>query len=143
MTDLADCPPNFWIEPGQAQHLVCGSATGTSQACAMGSRDGQIHRVSGMILRPDFYVPAPLDRRARRRQPGLDADATTAVVMFGDRGSTMMLRIATQLHDVPLILMYGHNAGLANTLRALPAAAPGSLSNTRPTWRTACGSATS
>jgi 1,2-diacylglycerol 3-beta-galactosyltransferase len=77
-----------------------------------------------MILRPDFYAPAPHDRRARRQQLGLDVDATTAVVMFGGQGSTTMLRIATQLHDVPLILLCGHNARLANTLRALPAAAP-------------------
>jgi UDP-N-acetylglucosamine:LPS N-acetylglucosamine transferase len=124
MTDMADYPPNFWIEPGQAQHLVCGSATAASQARAMGYRDGQIHRVSGMILRPDFYAPAPHDRRARRQQLGLDAGAATAVVMFGGQGSTTMLRIATQLHDVPLILLCGHNARLANTLRALPAAAP-------------------
>ena len=25
LTDLADYPPNFWIEAGQAQHLVCGT----------------------------------------------------------------------------------------------------------------------
>ena len=26
LTDMADYPPNFWIEPNQAQHLVCGTA---------------------------------------------------------------------------------------------------------------------
>ena len=90
----------------------------------MGYGDKQIHRVSGMILRPDFYRPGPLDRRVQRQRLGLDADATTGVVMFGGHGSTTMRRIAAQLPEVPLILLCGHNARLATALRELPAAAP-------------------
>ena len=26
LTDFADLPPHFWIEPHQAQHLICGTA---------------------------------------------------------------------------------------------------------------------
>ena len=26
LTDFADSPPHFWIEPRQAQHLICGTA---------------------------------------------------------------------------------------------------------------------
>ena len=33
MTDLADLPPHFWIEPDVPQHLVCG----TPQACRAGA----------------------------------------------------------------------------------------------------------
>jgi len=25
LTDLADFPPHFWIEPHQAQHVICGT----------------------------------------------------------------------------------------------------------------------
>ena len=35
LTDLADCPPHFWIER-QRQYLVCGTATAARQAIAMG-----------------------------------------------------------------------------------------------------------
>jgi hypothetical protein len=44
--------------------------------------------------------------------------------MFGGHGSRAMLDIARQLHDLPLILLCGHNDELADALRRLPAAAP-------------------
>jgi hypothetical protein len=31
LTDLADLPPHFWIEPGQHQHLVCGTHRAVEQ----------------------------------------------------------------------------------------------------------------
>ncbi len=124
MTDLADLPPSFWIEPGQAQHLVCGTPHAAEQAHAMGCARHRIHRTSGMILRPDFYRGAPVDRSAERIAAGLDADTPTGVVLFGGHGSNVMRRIATELRDTPLILMCGHNRALHDALRALPSAAP-------------------
>ncbi len=35
LTDMADCPPNFWFEP-QEQHYICGSEKAVRQARAMG-----------------------------------------------------------------------------------------------------------
>jgi UDP-N-acetylglucosamine:LPS N-acetylglucosamine transferase len=46
------------------------------------------------------------------------------VVLFGGQGSRAMLDIADKLHDVPLILMCGHNQALARGLQAQPAQAP-------------------
>ena len=121
LTDLADHPPHFWIEPGQDQHLICGTPKAVEQARQAGFEERRIHATSGMVIRPDFYrrVPA-LDRRAH----GLDPQRPTAVVMFGGHGSRSMVGIAQRLPDVQLILMCGHNAALAAKLRALPAAAP-------------------
>jgi len=34
LTDFADLPPHFWIEPGQAQHFVCGTRKAVAQAFA-------------------------------------------------------------------------------------------------------------
>ena len=28
LTDFADYPPHFWIEPDQAQHFICGTPQG-------------------------------------------------------------------------------------------------------------------
>jgi UDP-N-acetylglucosamine:LPS N-acetylglucosamine transferase len=124
LTDLADHPPNFWIEPGQAQHLVCGTPRAAQQAAAMGYPAGRIHLTSGMILRPEFYLPPPADRDAERRRLGLDPSRPTGVVMFGGHGSRVMLDIERQLRDMPLILICGHNARLAHRLRAAEASAP-------------------
>ena len=124
MTDLADYPPNFWIERGQDQHIVCGTPRAAEQAAAMGYRAEQVHLTSGMIIRPEFYRPPLADRAAERRRLGLDEARPTGVVMFGGHGSRVMLDIARQLHDMQLILMCGHNANLARSLRHAEAAAP-------------------
>jgi len=124
LTDMADHPPNFWIEPGQRQHLVCGTHRAVSQAIEMGHDPRLVHRSSGMILRPDFYRPSAVGRPLAREALGLDAQTPTGVVMFGGQGSSAMRGIAERLHDVPLILLCGHNRALAQQLRAMPAAAP-------------------
>jgi hypothetical protein len=124
LTDLADYPPHFWIEPGLHQHLICGTAMAESQALAAGCPSTRVHGVKGMLLRPDFYAPAPVDRAAERRRVGLDADTPTGLLLFGGAGSRAMRGIAERLPDTPLILMCGRNAALAEALRALPARAP-------------------
>ncbi|MDP3822131.1 MAG: galactosyldiacylglycerol synthase [Burkholderiales bacterium] len=124
LTDMADHPPNFWIEPGLAQHLVCGTAKAAQQARSAGCAEALIHTSSGMIIRPDFYEPLLLDRRSERARLGLDPDRPTGVVMFGGQGSMAMHGIAKQLDDVQLILMCGHHRPLARKLRALPSTAP-------------------
>jgi len=125
MTDMADHPPDFWIEPGLAnQHLVCGTAHAVQQALDAGCDPARVHRSSGMVIRPDFYRPLGFDRADERARLGLDPGRPVGVVLFGGHGSTAMLTIARQLPDVQLLLLCGHNAVLAQRLRALnPSAA--------------------
>ena len=118
MTDIADHPPHFWIEPGLDQHIVCGSARAVEQARAAGYVDRQISLTSGMILRQAFYEPVTLDRDEALRAHGLDPKCPTGVVMFGGQGSTQMLGIADELADQQLILVCGHNASLVAKLKA-------------------------
>jgi UDP-N-acetylglucosamine:LPS N-acetylglucosamine transferase len=124
LTDMADHPPNFWIEPATAQHLVCGTGHAVAQALAAGCAAQRVHRASGMILRPDFHAAPLVDRQAERVRLGLDPQAPTGLVLFGGAGSRIMKRIAQRLPHTPLILICGRNAALAKELNALPAAAP-------------------
>lgn len=125
MTDMADHPPNFWIEPGQAQTFVCGTARAVEQALAAGVPRERIVASSGMVLRPGFHErPVGEDRVAERLDLGLDAQAPAGIVMFGGHGSVRMLRIAKALPEVPLIFLCGHNAALVAELRALKRRAP-------------------
>jgi len=124
LTDMADHPPHFWVEPGLQQHVVCGTEHARQQALAAGCAPSRVHRCSGMILRPEFYFPPPMDRVAERRRAGLDAHTPTGVVLFGGTGSRVMKRIAQALPERPLILLCGRNAALAEELRALPQRAP-------------------
>jgi UDP-N-acetylglucosamine:LPS N-acetylglucosamine transferase len=124
LTDFADMPPHFWIEPNQAQHLICGTPKAVAQARAAGYDEARIHATSGMIIHPDFYQPLNVDRRAERAKLQLDPDRPTAMVMFGGHGSTVMRHIARRLDDTQLILVCGHNSALADELRAMTARAP-------------------
>ena len=124
LTDLADYPPSFWIESGLPIHLLCGSARAVAQARAAGHAPEHIHATSGMLIRTAFYDQPPLDRAAERVRLGLDPDRPTGLVLFGGQGSKAMLQIAKRLPDTQLILACGHNAALADALRALPARAP-------------------
>ncbi|MGB6353926.1 MAG: hypothetical protein WBF21_08115 [Steroidobacteraceae bacterium] len=124
LTDFADSPPHFWIEPHQAQHLICGTAKAVAQARAAGYGDASIHATSGMIIRPDFYHDLHVDRPAEMRKLQLDPDRPTGIVMFGGHGSKVMRGIAKRLDDTQLILICGHNSVLADELREMSARAP-------------------
>ncbi len=119
LTDMADHPPSFWMEPSQGQHLVCGTPKAVAQASALGYPADRIHATSGMILRPDFYEAVAQDRATEQARLGLDPARPTGLVMFGGQGSMEMQGIAKELADVQLILMCGHNAALAKRLRAM------------------------
>lgn len=124
ITDLADLPPHFWIEPTVEQHVVCGTPQAQRQALALGVPRERVSLVSGMLLRPAFYELPALDRGIERAALGLDPARPTAAVMYGGQGSMEMLRIARTLPDLQLILFTGHNAELAERLRRLDASAP-------------------
>ena len=123
LTDFADHPPHFWMVP-QEQFLICGTHKAIEQAKAMGHRSDKVFRVSGMVLRPKFYEPIAVNRRAERTRLGLDPDRPTGLVLFGGHGSKKMLEIARRLGDTQLILICGRNQKLEAELRNLPAKAP-------------------
>jgi UDP-N-acetylglucosamine:LPS N-acetylglucosamine transferase len=124
LTDFADLPPHFWIEPQQAQHWVCGTRRAVRQAHDAGCNPARVHATSGMIINPDFYQNAPLDRGAEMRNLGLDPSRPTGMVMFGGHGSRSMRGIAKRLRDCQLILICGHNEALAQKLRSIECSAP-------------------
>jgi 1,2-diacylglycerol 3-beta-galactosyltransferase len=124
LTDFADFPPHFWIEPNQKQHFVCGTPRAVAQAQAMGYGDHRIHPTTGMIIRPDFYIDAPIDRRLELEKLGLDPNRPTGIVMFGGHGSRVMQTIARRLDDTQLILICGHNKALEQRLASASASAP-------------------
>lgn len=122
LTDLADCPPHFWIER-QAQYLVCGTAAAARQAIAMGHAPERVFRTSGMIVRPEFYRRVELSRGAERIRLGLDADLPTGIVMFGSYGSSQMATIARRIESsrlkTQLIFICGHNDKLRAQIESM------------------------
>lgn len=123
MTDMADHPPHFWVEPGFTQHLICGSDHAVTQAIGQGVSEAQIHRASGMLLSPHFYAESTPDRSAGRLELGFKHDDSVGLVMFGGHGSAAMKRISTQLAHRPLILLCGRNRSLIEALDKQPSSA--------------------
>ncbi len=124
LTDLADYPPHFWMEPNQDQRFICGTEKAVQQARALGYGADRVLQTSGMILRPMFYEPVTIDRAAERRRLGFDPNKPVGLVLFGGQGSKVMLEIAERLSGTQLILICGRNAKLADELRNLKTRAP-------------------
>ena len=126
LTDIADYPPNFWIER-QEQHFICGSDKAVQQALSMGHTKDRVHQVSGMILNPRFYELEAMgseQRAAARAKLGFDPKRPVGMVLFGGHGAAVMEEIAERLPDAQLLMICGHNERLAGRLRAMQHRAP-------------------
>ena len=127
LTDIADYPPRFWIEPN-SEFLIVGSDRAKQQALATRYSPERIFQTSGMILKPRFYQDLSVDCATERKAHGLDPDCPTAIVLFGGHGSSVMLEIAKKLDssgmDLQLIMICGHNQKLAARLRNLKTRRP-------------------
>lgn len=127
ITDFADCPPNFWIEP-QEQLLICPSERAVQQAQSFGYSQERIFRTSGVVIHPRFYQPVMVDRSFERQRLGLKPDLPTGLVIFGSHGSKEMLEIAERLEqsslELQLIFICGRNEKLAKDLQNRPSRFP-------------------
>jgi UDP-N-acetylglucosamine:LPS N-acetylglucosamine transferase len=127
LTDLADCPPHFWMEQ-ESEFLICGTKRAKRQALEMGHHPHRVFETSGMILKPSFYQKPLIDRVAERKRLGLDPDLPTGVVLFGGHGAPVMAEIAEQLNEssnrIQLIMLCGHNQRLQSELRSLKTSKP-------------------
>jgi UDP-N-acetylglucosamine:LPS N-acetylglucosamine transferase len=127
LTDLADYPPRFWIEP-ESEFIIAGTERAKQQALAMGHAADRVFQTSGMVLKPRFYEKKPMDRASERKRLGLDPDRPTGIVLFGGHGSRVMVNIAKRLDqskaDVQLIMICGHNHRLAAQLKSLKTRRP-------------------
>jgi len=127
LTDLADYPPRFWIEP-ESEYIIVATDRAKQQAIRMGHPLGRIFETSGMVLKPRFHQKSAVDRVAERQRLGLEADCPTGIVLFGGHGSRVMVDIVKRLDEsnsgVQLIMLCGHNHALAGQLKNLKTKKP-------------------
>jgi 1,2-diacylglycerol 3-beta-galactosyltransferase len=122
ITDLADFPPRFWIEPIPEQIVVAGSERAAQQARDFGKTGKNLFCASGMILRPEFYAEQNETPLTIRAELGLDSALPTAIVLFGGYGSNVIYDIVQKIDEARLalqmVLVCGKNEKLAERLRA-------------------------
>jgi hypothetical protein len=131
LTDLADLPPHFWIEPG-VDGVIVGSDEAARQARGLGFTESRIHRVSGMVLHPRFYSQGGSAARSRARgELAVPEDAFVAMLLFGGKGSAEIEPLARDLlahgPDLHVIAVCGDNPGLLRQLAPLAEGGAGRL----------------
>ena len=131
LTDLADFPPRFWIEPG-LDRVVVGTAEAAEQAVALGVKPASVSRVSGMILHPRFYANGgPGVRQRVRAELGLEPGDFTVTLVFGGKGSPELAPLAERLLDgdraLRVIAVCGDNPPLYDRLAPLDSRSGGRL----------------
>lgn len=131
LTDLADYPPRFWIEPG-LDRVVVGSPEAAVQAVELGIPAQRVSQVSGMILHPRFYpAGGPQLRERVRAQLGIGPLDFTVCLLFGGKGSPEMAPLAERLLEqdaaTRVIAVCGDNPALYQRLAPLAAGAASRL----------------
>jgi len=131
LTDLADFPPRFWIEPG-IDRVVVGTEEAREQALAIGLPEERISPVSGMVLHPRFYRGSgPGVRDRMRAELGLGPGDLAVTLLFGGKGSPEMVPLAEQLleghSDWGVVAICGDNPGLLERFAPLEARSSGRL----------------
>jgi len=130
LTDRADFPPHFWLEPGLDRAIVATDEA-ERQAAAVGLPPGAVVRASGMVLHPRHYAARAEVRGATRAELGFGMDDFVLLLLFGGKGSPVMERLARGLlaerDSWRVIAICGDNPGLVVRLEALGATQPGRM----------------
>lgn len=131
LTDYADFPPHFWIEPG-VDRVIAGSERAVEQARAAGLPAERISRTSGMVLHPRFYAGGgPAAGEGARRELDIPLDAFVVMELFGGKGSAEMARLSqgllAQSPDWHVVAVCGDNPPLLEELTRMSASAGGRL----------------
>lgn len=131
LTDFADLPPGFWMEPG-LDRVIVATDRAESQARAMGLADDRIARVSGMVLHPRFYATSEPRLRDRvRAELGMGRNEFAVLLLFGGKGSPEMEPLARALLERSpgwgVMALCGDNPALLARLGPVSATAGGRL----------------
>ncbi len=131
LTDLADFPPRFWIEPG-LDRVVVATDEAEHQARGIGIAPAALRRVSGMVLHPSFYRQATARSREQARQVfGFAPGDFVVMLLFGGKGSPEMEPLADQLLSLQpaprVVAVCGDNPRLFERLARIEARAGGRL----------------
>jgi 1,2-diacylglycerol 3-beta-galactosyltransferase len=131
LTDLADFPPRFWIEPG-LDRVVVGTDEARGQALAIGIPPERVSRVSGMVMHPRFYrAGGPSVRGRVRGELGLGEGDFAVTLLFGGKGSPEIAPLSDRLLGADpafrVIAICGDNPALFERLAPIEARAGGRL----------------
>lgn len=124
LCDMVDLPDFYLFNQASFDpmvHVFCPSAESAQQAAALGYKDEQINKISGIPISEAFYQARKLDKRATRIENKLDPDLPTIMVSFGGNGSQEIIQVIRKLEKLSqvcqIVAICGHNKKVADRLR--------------------------
>jgi len=115
--------PGYWFWPPTDQYYLLVTDRLRQQAIEAGIPNACQRQISGNIIDPDFYAPAPAKPREEIAALGLDPTLPTGVVSFGGQGHNIAADIAQSLSQdnpgVNMIFLCGRNETIARKLKGL------------------------
>lgn len=122
VTDYSECMRGVWLVSGN-QNVICPSQKVVRQALKRNIDRHHIHKVSGMVVDPKFYIQGSVDKNNYRDKLALEHQLFTGLVTFGSHGTKDILQIAKNLcgSEIPLqvIFICGNNQNLQRKLNDL------------------------
>jgi 1,2-diacylglycerol 3-beta-galactosyltransferase len=138
LTDYADFPPHFWVEPG-VDRVIVATQHAVQQAVAAGVPRERVTRTSGMPLHPRFYPrKGPQDRARVRAELGFVEEDFVVLLLFGGKGAPEMGPLAEALLAAPelrVVAVCGDNPTLYQRLAPAACRSRGRLVRFRFTER--------
>lgn len=122
MTDWVEMLPSVWFPRRQDYFAIAGTDVCQRQLTRMSHPEDRLFRMDGLLTRPDFLDPVPVDMAAARTALGLAPDRPVVCMMYGGYGSARMLELAEALRNEPLeiqmVFLCGRNDALARAIEA-------------------------
>ncbi|WP_462322345.1 glycosyltransferase [Halochromatium sp.] len=120
MTDWAEISPFVWFPRGADYVAITGTETGLKRLRAKRHPPARTFATGGMLIRPAFLEPLPVDIGGARAKLGLEPDRPTLVMTYGGHGSPRMLELARALATAgsqsQIVFLCGRNDTLAGEL---------------------------
>lgn len=131
LTDLADFPPHFWLEPG-VDGAIVPTEEAARQARAVGLPSDRVWQTSGLLLHPRFDPGHDGAESARvRTELGFGEREPAVLVLFGGKGSSEVRAVCQGLlQQAPaarVVAVCGDNPPLFEALGPLAEDARGRL----------------
>jgi 1,2-diacylglycerol 3-beta-galactosyltransferase len=131
LTDFADFPPHFWLEPGIDRAIV-GSDAAVEQALLAGIPKARVSRLSGMPLHPRHYgVDSAAARAEVRREFAIGPHDFLVMLLFGGKGAPELEPLASALlaqeAGCDVLAVCGDNPRLLERVRSVAHGSRGRL----------------
>ena len=133
LSDFENSTDHPWMQDPR-QHLICGTDASVVQAVELGHPEGRVHKVSGMVVHPDFYTCLDAPVTDVKSALGLHPHWRTVCIFFGGCAPYFVTDLVRSLMFVvePLNIVLICGSSLGELTPALKLVLPSKRASTPP-----------